>query len=153
MSARTRRDTRLERVQRKYDRDMRVVRERAALREIGHLIGTGVTETRRMGDGIEFSQALRIIWEAAYEAAELPVDAELAFTWLPDAERKKVKRGPIPAETRLAVYKRDGYRCVVCGTSDNLTLDHRIPLARGGTDAVSNLQTMCSTHNEEKDDQ
>ncbi len=30
---------------------------------------------------------------------------------------------------RRRVYARDGHRCVDCGTSDDLTLDHIVPLA------------------------
>ena len=38
------------------------------------------------------------------------------------------------ALSRHNVYKRDGYRCVYCGSRDNLTLDHVLPKSRGGKD-------------------
>jgi 5-methylcytosine-specific restriction endonuclease McrA len=50
------------------------------------------------------------------------------------------------------VYERDGHRCIRCGTSENLTLDHRIPIAKGGSDEASNLQTMCERCNFSKGD-
>jgi 5-methylcytosine-specific restriction endonuclease McrA len=55
-------------------------------------------------------------------------------------------------EKRRRIYDRDGWRCVACGTSENLTLDHVVPRSRGGSDADSNLQTMCRSCNQDKAD-
>jgi 5-methylcytosine-specific restriction endonuclease McrA len=59
-------------------------------------------------------------------------------------------RIPVSPDVRAGVYARDDYQCVVCGTSDDLTLDHIRPWARGGTNDPDNLQTMCRPHNSEK---
>ena len=40
--------------------------------------------------------------------------------------------------------------CKVCGTMDNLGVDHIIARANGGTDDFENLQILCSKHNGEK---
>jgi hypothetical protein len=56
-------------------------------------------------------------------------------------------------ELRTAVFERDGYTCTYCGyrgTSRTLEVDHRTPLARGGTDDPSNLATACWRCNREK---
>jgi 5-methylcytosine-specific restriction endonuclease McrA len=53
---------------------------------------------------------------------------------------------------RERIYERDGYRCVECGTQEDLTLDHRIPKSRGGSNADDNLQTMCALCNQAKAD-
>jgi len=53
-------------------------------------------------------------------------------------------------EVRARIFQRDGYRCRQCGSSDNLTLDHIIPVYRGGTDEDSNLQTLCLSCNSGK---
>jgi hypothetical protein len=47
-------------------------------------------------------------------------------------------------ELSKAVRERDGYRCSYCG-SPNLVLHthHVIPLSRGGSNAMSNLKTLC----------
>lgn len=45
------------------------------------------------------------------------------------------------------VKKRDGNKCVKCGTTSDLTVDHIIPLSKGGTDDFANLTTLCFTHN------
>jgi 5-methylcytosine-specific restriction protein A len=36
--------------------------------------------------------------------------------------------------------------CAVCGTTENLTVDHHKPKADGGTDARENLTTLCMRH-------
>ena len=42
---------------------------------------------------------------------------------------------------------RDGYSCQVCGADENLTIDHLIPISKGGTDDLENLLTMCGKCN------
>lgn len=79
----------------------------------------------------------------------------------------------ITTAKRLRVYERNGFACVDCGrtstlervlflidqqrhhnrqlsTLEDLTLDHILPLSRGGTDHEDNLQTMCRRCNNRK---
>lgn len=51
---------------------------------------------------------------------------------------------------RPAVLELYNYQCVVCGTSENLTVDHIVPKSKGGTDDFENLQVMCHKHNTSK---
>lgn len=51
---------------------------------------------------------------------------------------------------RLAVFDRDGYECQHCGARRLLTVDHVTPRARGGTNAIENLQTLCQPCNSRK---
>lgn len=52
---------------------------------------------------------------------------------------------------RFLVLKRDGYRCQICGRSaqDNVILhvDHKVPKAKGGTNEMRNLWTLCQDCN------
>jgi 5-methylcytosine-specific restriction endonuclease McrA len=57
---------------------------------------------------------------------------------------------PIPATLRLAVFKRDNFTCVDCGTHDNLTADHVIPEIHGGPQTLDNLSTRCRSCNSKK---
>ncbi len=67
----------------------------------------------------------------------------------------KTPRIRIPTEVRKYVFQRDKYQCQSCGKANeetNLTIDHIIPLARGGQNDISNLQTLCFTCNLQKTD-
>jgi 5-methylcytosine-specific restriction endonuclease McrA len=46
-----------------------------------------------------------------------------------------------------SVMERDGYKCVYCGSTKNLQIDHVIPVASGGTNDVDNLRVLCKKHN------
>lgn len=49
---------------------------------------------------------------------------------------------PLPPEVIRSVFDRDGH-CLRCLTTEKLTLDHIVPLSRGGTNDQDNLQTLC----------
>jgi len=57
--------------------------------------------------------------------------------------------------TRRNVYKRDGNRCQYCGKkfkSEDLNLDHVIPVSRGGKDSWYNVVCSCVPCNLRKGD-
>lgn len=59
----------------------------------------------------------------------------------------------IPSPVKLAVWKRDKGKCVICGSQNNLHFDHVIPYTKGGSSLVSeNIQILCARHNLEKRD-
>jgi HNH endonuclease len=59
-------------------------------------------------------------------------------------------RVPLAAEVRARVMARDGFRCLECGAVEDLTVDHIIPVAHGGTNEMSNLRTLCRHCNSRK---
>lgn len=67
----------------------------------------------------------------------------------------RVERAKVTNKMRFAIYKRDGYRCRMCGRSDDYTfleIDHIKPIAKGGKTTFDNLQTLCSRCNKWKGD-
>jgi hypothetical protein len=52
----------------------------------------------------------------------------------------------------LPVFERDGWTCQRCGSHHDLTVDHIVPRAGGGSDDPSNLQTLCRSCNSSKRD-
>jgi HNH endonuclease len=59
----------------------------------------------------------------------------------------------IPPQVKLAVWKRDKGKCILCGAADNLHFDHIIPYSKGGSSLVTeNIQLLCARHNLEKHD-
>ena len=60
------------------------------------------------------------------------------------------KRPPIPKEVVDVVWRRNGGKCVYCGSTENLQLDHIIPFSKGGATTVENLQLLCQKCNLQK---
>lgn len=52
---------------------------------------------------------------------------------------------------RLVILQRDGYECYYCGQDAN-TVDHLIPVAKGGSDDRENLVAACKRCNFSKQD-
>jgi len=59
------------------------------------------------------------------------------------------KRKTIPPKLKLKVLKRDKHKCQICGKSPStdpeleLEVDHILPVSKGGTNELDNLQTLC----------
>ena len=54
--------------------------------------------------------------------------------------------------SRRALFARDGWRCVYCGSGGRLTLDHVVPRSRGGDSVWENVVTSCAPCNLRKGD-
>jgi hypothetical protein len=78
--------------------------------------------------------------------------------------KKRAKRKARAAAYALAneVFSRDGFRCYLCGQQvargrkksrrgkPLATIDHIVPLSRGGTSKITNLKTACESCNTRK---
>ena len=53
---------------------------------------------------------------------------------------------------RLEVLQRDYYTCHYCGVAEANTVDHLIPISKGGTDEASNMVACCTQCNSSKRD-
>ena len=67
--------------------------------------------------------------------------------------RSRLGRHKIQSELRDEVFKRDDFTCQYCNTklpSEKLTIDHLIPVSRGGLDELPNYITCCGPCNQRK---
>lgn len=68
-------------------------------------------------------------------------------------QRKKEDRIFFDTETRERILKKSKCKCAKCGKElnmSNMTVDHIIPLSKGGTNKEYNLIAMCKKCNKEK---
>lgn len=72
------------------------------------------------------------------------------------APRRRLAAQPsaryIPADVRTAVWHRDGGHCARCGAAEELEFDHVIPVAKGGSSMVNNVELLCLPCNRRKSD-
>jgi hypothetical protein len=63
----------------------------------------------------------------------------------------KVELFDFSPKTKEEIFRRDNYRCVVCGRGrqDGIEIcaDHIRPKDKGGTNTIDNGQTLCMEHN------
>lgn len=106
---------------------------------------------RIYGQSQAFTPELACTWavDVPLEVARTAAD-ELSKTTYGYVLQKVVRRTKIPDRVRSEVYEADDWKCVVCGTHENLELDHIMPVSKGGSDERANLQTMCAYHNRRK---
>jgi 5-methylcytosine-specific restriction endonuclease McrA len=77
--------------------------------------------------------------------------------WDPEKKQSRQKvihyLGKVEGMTQIyakEIFDKDGGMCRNCGSWDDLTIDHIIPLTKGGTNDVDNLQTLCRKCNQKK---
>jgi len=62
----------------------------------------------------------------------------------------KRERLQIPEEVRIAVWRRDQGRCARCRSRENLEYDHIVPVSKGGSNTVRNVELLCESCNRQK---
>lgn len=51
---------------------------------------------------------------------------------------------------KRSVWARDKGKCVLCGSTERIEYDHKIPVSRGGSSTVDNVQLLCRPCNRAK---
>ncbi|MDR0993727.1 MAG: HNH endonuclease [Verrucomicrobiota bacterium] len=44
---------------------------------------------------------------------------------------------------KVTAFDRDGWKCVVCGDTERLEMDHAVALMNGGPNEIHNLYALC----------
>lgn len=68
------------------------------------------------------------------------------------AKRREIANNYKAIMAELVSRSPIGEACAQCGSTYNLTIDHIIPLIRGGTNDIRNLQILCRPCNSAKSD-
>ena len=102
-----------------------------------------------LGGRFVFEKGKTLAMEMGMELITTPIRqfaAQSEKHALPEAARFERK---VPPALRKKVLLRDGHRCVDCGANPatdpfvTLEVDHRVPVSKGGTNDLTNLQTLC----------
>ena len=103
------------------------------MRELADLIAEECPWMWRIGDG-NGGAVLNEVWSAY---------ARRGFDTTSDTNGVEDKRKPIPIKLRAEVFRRDNHLCLKCGAGDGLSIDHIVPVSKGGQNTLDNLQTLC----------
>ena len=98
-------------------------------------------------DSWEESDGTRRVFK--FKLVAVKNETEVKSNSVPVIARRRI----IPTAVKLAVWKRDGGRCVECGATDELHFDHDLPYSKGGTSVTEvNVQLLCARHNLQQKD-
>lgn len=114
----------------------------------------------------EYEQSLYKILNGKYADDETKEKIKAEFGWIEARRQQSAEKIAKRTHSRrrrsqfaknydqfmLALIHRDGYKCAVCGVIEDLSIDHIVPLSKGGSDDIDNLRILCRTHNSSKSD-
>ncbi|MGQ4649056.1 HNH endonuclease [Lyngbya aestuarii] len=93
-----------------------------------------------------------LVTQANSQKVDKPTKPKTEKSTAKSKPKPKYKQGTekrsryIPASVRYTVLHRDGHKCISCGRSSRevkLEVDHIVPFSQGGSNNLSNLQTLC----------
>jgi len=98
-------------------------------------------------DGWQVDQENRKVFKFRFEVSKSSNQPIAAKRVVDEMEHPRIISGVIKQE----VFKRDGGKCVMCGSSDELHFDHILPYSNGGSSLIAeNVQLLCARHNLQK---
>jgi len=111
---------------------------------------------RQYANNVEHRRAVKNAWrienpEAIKSALEryrlqhLPKMAEKAHKY-----RARKRSNGVYQVSEKELIKLYSSSCIACGTTERVTVDHIIPIARGGRHSIGNLQPLCLSCNSSK---
>src|SRR5947208_2395794 len=83
-------------------------------------------------------------------AAALGALLVLVWRWRTADAPQAPRRQAIPQRVRHEVWRRDRGSCVECGSRARLEFDHIVPVSRGGSNSVRNIELRCEPCNRRK---
>jgi hypothetical protein len=78
------------------------------------------------------------------QAAKLGyISQEEAEAYHKQRQKMQARKNDASNKVRAAVLERDGHKCLLCGASEDLMVNHIVSVNNGGTSEADNLQTLC----------
>lgn len=111
-----------------------------------YLYGNGIYQF----DKADYTSQQRLLLILDYEKREREKWERLANVMLLKTNTNIPRRERIPEEVRIVVWRRDGGRCVKCGSREKLEYDHIVPLSKGGSNTARNIELLCESCNRKK---
>lgn len=69
---------------------------------------------------------------------------------LSNSKRIRASSHTSKTQTRTSVFEKYGNKCLACGSSKNICIDHVVPVFKGGKNDISNYQPLCKSCNSKK---
>jgi 5-methylcytosine-specific restriction endonuclease McrA len=110
---------------------------------------------RRMNDEKRRYNPYRVALHKEYHKKYTQTEKGKAMTAMRNARRRAWMTDTpnlLTAAQWLQVLKDNHYRCHYCGTDGKMTLDHVIPLSKGGKHTIDNVVPACPRCNSKKRD-
>jgi Holliday junction DNA helicase RuvB subunit len=119
---------------------------------------SAVARVARTSDGtpMDVLNRLKHVRDFAHVKGERIISPELAEAALKmlvshgQKQEASENRDAIPSEVRREVWRRDGGKCVRCGSRERLEFDHIIPVTKGGSNTARNIELLCEICNRAK---
>ena len=89
-------------------------------------------------------KAIKLLLKKKAEFITEKVIRLVQYIYLPISRIRNTK------PSRKSIHVRDGNKCVYCGSTKNLTIDHIIPTSRGGKNTWANMVCCCNSCNTRK---
>lgn len=88
----------------------------------------------------------RKLYDAKYRLKNLEKRKLYNHAW----RAKKKETGKITEREWLDLLDKYGRKCLCCGATENIELDHVVPLSKGGCNTINNAQPLCKSCNSRK---
>jgi len=106
------------------------------------------------GRGVRLArQVIRSLRDPTTHISESMIEeyCQLTSHDAPTTETTEMDRR-ISDAVKREVWRRDGGKCVRCSSRENLEFDHVIPVSKGGSNTVRNIELLCEACNRKKHD-
>jgi len=119
----------------------------------------GCDKTMTQHDGFPYNEGWTYLYNLEFKVSRDKRIASIDMHFCSNEHLKKYAYDMI--ETRRAsskqkvkslrerIFEKQDH-CVLCGTEQNLTIDHIKPVSKGGTNSIGNLQVLCKPCNIKK---